>query len=94
MGPKLVNCCKMEREWSTGSSTSSGEEDERDAEIKDLRAQIELLQKNSGGAEQGGQGFPLGRESGLEEKWGMDVEDENENRKKLDEERKKLQKDL
>ena len=64
MGPTLLNCCKPEREWSTGSSTSSGEEDERDAEIKDLRAQIELLQKNSGGAEQGGQGFSTG-----ERKW-------------------------
>ena len=62
MGPKLVNCCKPEREWSTGSSTSSGKEDKRDAEIKELRAQIELLQKNSGGAEQGGQGLPTERE--------------------------------
>ena len=43
--PKLVNCCRLEREWSTGSSTSSGEEDKRDAEIKELRAQIELFQK-------------------------------------------------
>ena len=82
MGPKLVNCCKPEREWSTGSSTSSGEEDNRDAEIKELRAQVELLQWKSGGAEHGGQGLPLGKESGLEEEWGMDVEDENENRKK------------
>ena len=45
MGPKLVNCCKQEREWSTGSSTSSGEEDKRDAEIKELRAQIELCRR-------------------------------------------------
>ena len=52
------------------------------------------MQKNSGGAEQGGQGFPLGKESGLEEEWCMDVEDEIENRKKLDEERNKLQKNL
>ena len=69
MEPKLVSCCKPEREWSTGCSTSSGQEDKRDAEIKELRAQIELLQKNSGGAEQGGQGLPLGKESGLEKEW-------------------------
>ena len=94
MGPKLVNCCRPEREWSTGSSTSSGEEDKRDAEIEELRAQNELLQKNSGGAEQGRQGFPLEKESGFEEEWSMGVGDENENRKKFDEERKKLQKDL
>ena len=80
--PKLVNCCRLEREWSTGSSTSSGEEDKRDAEIKELRAQIELLQKKSGGAEHGGQGLPLVKESGLEEEWSKDVADENENRKK------------
>ena len=39
MLPKLVNCCRPEREWSPGSSTSSGEEDKRDAEIEELRAQ-------------------------------------------------------
>ena len=61
MGPKLLNCCRPEREWSTGSSTSSGQEDKRDAEIKELRAQIQLLQKNSGGAEQGGKAFHWGK---------------------------------
>ena len=81
-------------EGSTGSSTSSGEEDQKDAEIKELRAQIEQCRKQSGEAEEGGQGLPLRRESGLEEMWRREVEDEIESRKKLDEQRKKLQKEL
>ena len=81
-------------EGSTGSSTSSGEEDKKDAEIKGLRAQIEHYRKQIGGEEQGRQGFPPRRESGLEEVWGLEVEDEIESRKKLDEQRKKLQKEL
>ena len=47
-----------------GSSKSSGEEDKRDAEIQEVRAQIEFLHKKSGG-----QGLPLEKESGLEEEW-------------------------
>ena len=43
---------------------------------------------------QGGPGLPPRRESGMEEVWGMDVEDEIESRKKLDERRKKLQNEL
>ena len=35
-----------------GSSTSSGEEDKKDAEIEELRATIEHYRKPSGGAEQ------------------------------------------
>ena len=87
-------------EWSTGSSTSSGEEERRneslEAENKELRARLEALEKKEGEGDQGGQGFPSRRESGLEEAWGaeMDLEDEAESRKKLDEIKKKLQKEL
>ena len=62
--------------------------------IKELRAQIEHYRKRSGGEAQGGQGLPPRRESGMEEEVGMDFEDEIESRKKLDEQRKKLQKEL
>ena len=85
-------------EWSTGSSTSSGEEDKKaksqEAEMKALHAQIEHRRNQNGGDAQGRQGLPSRRESGMEEEWRMDVEDEIESRKKLDEQRKKLQKDL
>ena len=79
-------------EWSTGSSTSSGEEERRnknlEAENKELRARLEVLGKKEGEGVQGGQGLPSRRESGLEE-WSveMDLEDEAESRKKLDEQR-------
>ena len=56
-------------EGSTGSSASSGEEDKKDAEIKELRSQIEHCRQQIGGEEQGGQGPPPRRESGLEEVW-------------------------
>ena len=68
-------------------------EDKKDAEIKELRAHIGHYRKQSGGAEQGGQGLPLRRTIGLEEVWGIVVEDEIESRKKLDVQRKKLQKE-
>ena len=72
-------------EWSTGSSTWSGEEDRKhrslDAEKKELRARIDALEKKEG--VQGGV-------------WGefMEVEDEAESRKKLGEQKRKLQKEL
>ena len=75
-------------EWSTGSSTSSGEEDRKskclEAENKELRA-IEALEKKGGEGAQGGQGLPSRRESGMEEEWGMDmdVEEEVESRTKV-----------
>ena len=85
-------------EWSTGSSTSIGEEDgkskSQEAEIKELRAKVEHYQKQNGEGAQGGQGIPPSRESGLEEEWTMDFEDEIESRKMLDEQKKKLQKYL
>ena len=63
--------------WSTGSPSSRGEEDKKskiqEAEIKELRAQIEQLRKQQRGeAGQEGQSDPARRESGLEEDWSMD----------------------
>ena len=59
-------------EWSTGSSTSSGEEDRKskslEAESKELRARLEALVKKEGEGAQGGQGIHPG-ESGMEEEW-------------------------
>ena len=84
-------------EWSTASSTSSGEEDRRskslEAETKELRAKVEALEKEEAEGVQGGQGLPSRRESGLEEEWcaEMDFEDEAESRRNLDEQMKKLQ---
>ena len=87
-------------EWSTGSSTSSGEEHKVQKfggrKIKELRARIEALEKRGGEGAQGGQGLPSRRESGMEEEWrmDMDVEEEIETRKNLDEQKRKLQKEL
>ena len=70
-----------------GLSTSSGEEDKKskkmEAENMELRARIEALEKK-------------GEESGMAEEWrtDMDVEEEIESRKKLDEQKRKLQKEL
>ena len=83
-----------------GFSTSSGDEDKRakslEAENKELRARLEALEKKGGEGAQGGQGPPPRRQSGLEEKWGMgmDVEDEIEIRKKLNEQKRKLEKEM
>ena len=85
-------------EWSTGSSTSSGEEDRKarslEAENKELRARIDALEKKEG--VQGGPSIPSGEGGDSEDVWGefMEVEDETESRKKLDEQKKKLQKEL
>ena len=53
----------------------------------------EALEKKEGEGVQGGQGLPSRRESDLEEEWGMemDFEGEVESRKKLDEQRRRLQ---
>ena len=76
------------RERPTGSSTSSGEEDRKfksqEAEIEELRTRIEHYRNQIGEEVQGGQGLPLRRESGMEEEWRMDFEDEIESRKKLE----------
>ena len=86
--------------WSTGSSTSSGEEGRKskslEAENQELRARIEALERRGGEGVQGGLGFPSRRESGMEEEWGMDMdlEDEVEGCKKLEEQKRKLRKEL
>ena len=50
--------------------------------------QVEQLRRQQRGvAGPEGQGDPTRRESGLEEDWNMDVEEEVENNKKLDEQR-------
>ena len=61
----------------------------------ELRARLETLKKGGEGA-QGGQGLPSRRGGGVEEEWGMDmdVEEEVESCKKLDEQKKKLQGEL
>ena len=57
---------------------------------------VEAKEKKGGEGAQGGQGFPLRRESGMEEEWRMEMylEDEVESRRKLDEQKRKLQKEL
>ena len=87
-------------QWSVGSSTSIGEEDMRnkslEAESKELRARIEALEKKEGEGVQGRARLPSRRESDLAEEWRveMDLEDEAESRKKLDQQKRKLQKEL
>ena len=70
-------------EWSTGSSTESQE-----AEIKE-RAQIEHYLKQSGQEAQGGQGLGVRKKCG---EWTLRMR--SRGRKKLDEQRTKLQKEL
>ena len=62
----------------------------------DLRARVEALEKKKGEGAQGRQGLPSRRERGLKEEWreDMDIEDETESRKKLDDQKKKLHKEL
>ena len=84
---------------STGFFTSSGEEDRRSKHFgaeNEPRARIEALEKKGGEGALGGQGIPSSRERGMEEAWGMDmdVEEEIESRKKLDEQKRKFQKEL
>ena len=84
-------------DWSTGCSSSSGQEDEKsksqEGQIKELREQVEWFRKQRGEAGQEGQSGPTRRGSGLEEDWRMEVEEEfdnGENKRKLDEHRKRL----
>ena len=63
---------RKNKEWHSGSSSSSGGEDRRprdqEEELKKLRAQVELLSKQqSGWKGQATQGVPTRRGSGLEE---------------------------
>ena len=58
-------------DWSTGCLSSSGEEDKmcksQEAEIEELREQVEWFRKQRGEAEQEGQSDPARGESGLED---------------------------
>ena len=85
-------------EGSTGSSTSSGEEDKKftsqDDESKELRTQFERLRRQSRDAGQDGSSGPVRKERGVEEDRSMDVVDEADSRKKSDEQRKRLQRQL
>ena len=65
------------------------------AEYKELRARIEALEKKGGEGAQGGLGFPSRTKSGMGEEWrmDMDLEDEVESRRKLEEQKRKLQKE-
>ena len=68
---------------------------DQDMDIKKLRAQVEQLQRQQGVDKvQGVQGESTRRESGLEEDWNMEVAEEVDNKKNLDEQRKRLQKQL
>ena len=83
------------REWSTGSSSTSGDEERRNKKCggrgQGVRARLEALEKKEGEGVQGGQGLPLKSES---EPGRRVVEDEAESRKKLDDQKKKIQKEL
>ena len=87
-----------ESEWSTGSSTSSGEEDRKtrslEAENKELSARVDAMEKKVG--VQGRPSVPFQEGGDSEDVWRdcMEVEDEAESRKKLDDQRKKMQKEL
>ena len=75
----------MPRSGHLGSSSSSGGEGKKprdqDVEVEQLRRQ-QRVEK-----EQGVQGDSTRRESGLEEDWNMEVDEEVGNEKKLDEQR-------
>ena len=86
-------------EWSTGSSTSSGEEDRKtrslEAENKELRARSDAMEKKE--RVQGGSRVSLLKEEETRKMCGrdfMEVEDEAECRKKRDEQKQKMQKEL
>ena len=84
--------------WYSGSSSSNGGEEKRlrdQEEEEELREQVELLRKQQR-VEKGPetQGEPTRRGSGLEEYCKMEVEEEIDRKRKLDEQRKSLQKQL
>ena len=84
--------------WCTGSSGSSGEEETKarslEAEKKELRARIDAMEKKEGA--QKVSGISVKEEGDSEEVWRdcMEVEDDAECRRKLDERRKKMQREL
>ena len=84
---------------SPGSSSSSGGESKRprdpEAEIRDLREQIEQLKRHkSVEKRQGALCEPAGGESGLEKDGKMEIDEEVDRKKMLDQRKKELQKQL
>ena len=84
-------------DWSTGSSGSSGEGERKarslDAENEDLGARIDAMGKKEGA--QKGSGISFEEKGNSEEVWRdcMEVKDDVECRKKLDEQRRKMQRE-
>ena len=66
----------------------------QEAEIKELRAQFEHFRGQRGEAGQDGASDSVRKESVVEKDWSMEEEDEVESRKKLDDKRKRLQRQL
>ena len=78
------------RGWSSGSSSSiSGEEKksrDQDADIEDVRAQVEQLRRQQRVEKwHGAQGDSTRRESVFEEDWNTEVDEEIDDKKKLEE---------
>ena len=86
------------REWYSGSSSSSGGEEcksHEQEEIKRLRAQVELLSKQQGMRKTPEESGELARRgSGSEEGCKMEFEEEADCKKKLEEQKKSLQRQL
>ena len=86
----------INRDGYSGSSSSSGGEERRpgdqEEELKRLRAQVEKQQ--SAWKRQEAQGVPTRRGSGLEDDCKMEVEEETDCKKKLDEQKKSLHRQL
>ena len=84
--------------WSAGSSGSSGEDERKarslEAENRELGARIDAMGKMEGA--QKGPGISFKEEGDSEEVWGdcMEVEDDAECRRKLDEQRNEMQREL
>ena len=86
------------KEWCSGSSSSSGGEEwksQEQEEIKRLRAQVELLSKQQGTVKSPEEpGEPARRGSGLEEGCKMEFDEETDCKNKLEEQKKSLQRQL
>ena len=96
---KKVQADSCDENWRlVGCSSSSGEEDKstsQEAEIEELRERVELFREHRGAAGQEEQSGSARKGSGLQEDLVVKVEEEfenGENKRKLDEQRKRLQK--
>ena len=86
--------CAKNREWYSGSSSSSGAEEwksQEQEEIKRLRAQVELLSRQHGAEQSPQEPRELARRGSGLEGCRMEFEEETEYKKKLDEQKKSLQ---